>query len=307
MIEAIKWDGKPVAQNSFLENVPMAAYHGQLTIDPSVSSSGLRKIWDQSPAHYYAESYLNPNVKRQDKPEFAFGRAAHKLLIEGRAGFEDEYAIRPEEWSDWRSKASQIWRDEQIAQGKTVITPEELYAIGEMATSLGAHPLVKAGLLDGMIERSLVWKDRETGIWLKARPDAIPGDCKDLSDLKTTGSVSDDDVQRSITSFGYNIQAAVACEGVKQVLGLDVETFTLVFVEKTAPYAVRVITLPEQDIIRGSLQMAWSARTFARCVKTNTWPAPGKVDAEYMGMSQWARNKIDERLQRSDDEYDWSV
>jgi hypothetical protein len=310
MITATKWDGQQISKSGFYTGIGMPDYHGDLCVGPSVSSSGLRTIWDRSPAHYYAQSYLNPNAKRQDKPEFAFGRAAHKLLIEGKDGFEDEYAVRPEEWPDWRSKSAQTWRDEQIAAGKTVITPEEVLAIGEMATSLGSHPLVKQGILDGMIERSIVWQDAETGVWLKARPDAIPGDCTDLVDLKTTGSVADDDIQRSITSFGYNVQAAVACEGVKQVFNFQVETFTLVFVEKTAPYAVRIVTIPAEDIDRGHMQMAWATRTFARCVKTNEWPGPGAVDAEFMGLSQWARNKIDERLQRvslNAEQYDWSV
>jgi hypothetical protein len=294
----ITWNGEKISAPGMYTGVSMEAYHGDLCVGPSLSSGGMRTMWDKSPAHYFVGSYLNPNRVSNDKPEFAFGRAAHRLLIEGKEGFFDEYAIRPDEYPDYRSKAAQQWRDEQIAAKKTVLTPEDIHHISQMAQSLGAHPMVRAGLLDGMVERSLVWKDEKTGVWLKSRPDVIPGDCTDLADLKTTGSVDDDSIQRSITNFGYNVQAAVAVEGVKQIMNINVESFTLVFVEKTAPYSVRIVTIPVEDIERGISQMQWATWEFAKALKTGHWPGPGggATDAEFVGMSQWARTMIDNRL-----------
>jgi hypothetical protein len=294
----IIWDGTKIDTAGMYEGIPMPNYHGNLCVGPSLSSGGMRTMWERSPAHYYAGSYLNPNRVSNDNPAFAFGRAAHKLLIEGLDGFESEYAIRPDEYPDFRSKAAQQWRADQIERGLTVLTPEDIFHIKGMAQSLGAHPMVKTGILDGMIERSLIWQDEDTGIWIKARPDVIPGDCTDISDLKTTGSVDDDSIQKSMTSFGYHVQAAVACAGVKAVMNIDVESFTLVFAEKLPPYAVRVVTIPTEDIARGASQMKWAIREFAKCLKTGVWPGPGNgaEDAEFMGMSQWARDKIDRRL-----------
>lgn len=82
--------------------------------------------------------------------------------------------VRPDQWSDWRTSASKEWKAEQLEAGKTIITDAELVLITGMARSLGAHPLVKAGILDGVVERSLIFKDKKTGVWLKSRPDAIP-------------------------------------------------------------------------------------------------------------------------------------
>ena len=59
-----------------------------------------------------------------------------------------------------------------------------------------------------------------------------------------------------------------------------------------------MVTIPAEDIARGASQMKWAIREFAKCVKTGVWPGPGNgaEDAEFMGMSQWARDKIDRRL-----------
>jgi hypothetical protein len=293
----IKWNGEKIASAGMYEGIPMDAYHGDLCVGPSISSGGLRTMWDRSPAHYFVGSYLNPDRVVLDNPAFAFGRAAHKLLIEGRDGFADEYAVRPEEWKDWRGKAAQEWRDEQLKAGLTVLTQEDLFNIAGMAKALAAHPMVKHGILDGLIERSCIWQDERTGMWLKARPDAIPSPT-DLADLKTTASVSDDDIQRSITNFGYNVQAAVAMAGVEAVTKVKPESFTLVFAEKAAPWSVRVVTLMAEDIERGASIMKWATWEFAKAVRTGIWPGPdrGVADAEFIPMSGWARKVIDERL-----------
>jgi hypothetical protein len=289
------WDGKQISEAGVYKQIPMAAYHGDLCVGPSISSGGIRTMWNQSPKHYYQSSYLNPQRSEGDNPAFAIGRAAHKLLIEGRSGFDEEFAVRPTQWADWRTAAAKEWREEQINAGKTVITMDDVEAIGRMAQALGEHPLVRAGILDGMIERSLVWKDEETNVWVKARPDAMP-DVRTLSDLKTTASVDDDNIRRTLRSFGYHVQGGVAAEGVKATVGEEIQDFTLVFVEKSPPYAVRIVTIPPEDIERGRQQMRWALREFAKCVASNQWPGPGISDAEFIGLGDFERRRIDDRL-----------
>jgi hypothetical protein len=123
-----------------------------------------------------------------------------------------------------------------LAAGLTIITDNELEAITGMARSLGAHPLVKAGILDGAVERSLIWKDAETGAWLKSRPDVIPNDSGDYADLKTTVSVATDALRRTIAEYHYAMQGALVGMASREVLKREMQTFTLVFVEKTPPF-----------------------------------------------------------------------
>ena len=89
-------------------------------------------------------------------------------------------------WS-LRTNYAKEWMDARRHEGKEVIFPKEVEQISGMAHALGTHPMVKAGAFDGYVERSGFWRDKETGVWLKVRPDVIPSDIGDFVDLKTTG------------------------------------------------------------------------------------------------------------------------
>lgn len=280
--------------------LPIEIYHGQPTVGPSISSSGLRTIWSQSPAHYYVDSALNPErAPPKDRPAFALGRLAHKLLLEGSDGLADEFVTRPDQWADWRTKAAQEWRDEMIAAGKTVITDADLAAVTGMAESLARHPLVEHGILDGFVERSLIWKDATTGVWLKSRPDVVPRASGVFSDLKTTVSVADGALERSLADYGYHMQAALVGMASEAVLGRPMEEFALVWVEKAPPHCVRITVLTGADLERGRMQLRRAIDQFAECVETGVWPGPGgdRRDAEYLQLPAWAAKRIDERLE----------
>ena len=280
-------------------SMPIGWYHAPCADGPSISNSGLKRLWDDSPAHYWANSYLNPNrLPDEDKPQFAIGRAAHRLLLEGRDGFENEFAIRPDQWTDWRSKDARMWREAALAEGKTVITLDDLAAIQGMAASLAAHPLIRAGILDGYVERSLVWRDKATGVWLKSRPDCIPNASADYADLKSTTSVKTDDLRRTIGAFSYHMQAGLTAMASREVLGRDLQSFSLVFTEKAPPFCVRVVTLKPADIELGMSQVRAAIDLFAECWESGQWPGPGGVqeDAEFIELPDWTRRQAEDRL-----------
>ena len=78
-------------------------------------------------------------------------------------------------WS-LRTNYAEEWLDQRKREGKIAIFPKEVEQIQGMAKALGAHPMIKAGAFDGHIERSGFYRDKETGVWLKFRPDVIPSD-----------------------------------------------------------------------------------------------------------------------------------
>src|SRR5690606_28242727 len=121
---------------------------------------------------------------------------------------------------------------------------------------------------------SLIWQD-PSGAWLKSRPDNIPTGSGLYADLKTTESVSDEALERSLASFGYHMQAALVGMASEAVLGRQMEEFAFVWVEKSAPFCVRVTVLTGEDLERGRMQLRRSIDTFARCVKSGEWPGPG--------------------------------
>jgi len=285
----IEWDGNPIGKPGLYVNVPIETYHGQLTVGPSISSSGLRTIEAKTPAHYYSDSYLNPNrAPREEKAAFDFGQAAHFLLL-SQPEFNKHFVIRPDVFDSYRTKAAQEWRDSARAEGLIPLVPEDLTVIKAIAENLDAHPLAR-DLLRGKVERSLIFQDAATGVWLKSRPDTIPGDGI-VADLKTTTDASSDAVRRTILDWGYAMQGALVGKAMKAVMGIEMTTFALVFVEKTPPYAVNVVEVDAEWLGYAKLQLRRAINTFADCLKANEWPSYQGEPSAYM--PDWLRKRLD--------------
>jgi hypothetical protein len=286
----MKWDGRPISKDGIYDRVPMEAYHGRLTVGPSISSSGLRTIFAKSPAHYFVDSYLNSDREEQtEKEHFVLGRAAHHLLL-GEDAFSTLFIVRPDKWDSWRTNDAKAWKAGQEAQGRTVLLTKQIECIRGMARSLAAHPLVESGILNGDVEQSLVWKDKETGIWLKSRPDAIPNDSGDFADLKSTASCGFE-IDRDVSNYRYDMQAALTKWGAKAVLDQDMASFSFVFVGSTKPHCVDVLTLDKEDIQAAEKDLRVALRVFARCIETGNWfgPSGTQSDARFVHLSDWAK------------------
>lgn len=285
-----------ITKPGLYSGVPMSAYHGDLTGEPSISSSGLRTLFLESPKHYWRDSYLNPHRPEQkDSDAFVLGRAAHHLLL-GEEDFSTLFIMRPEKFDSWRTTAAKEWRAEQESDGRTVLLPSQLEQIRGMARSLSSEPLISVGILNGQIEQSLVWKDKQTGVWMKSRPDAIPNDSGDFADLKTSVNYGFD-LDRDISKYRYDIQAALCGMGVREVLKREMESFSFVFIEKDAPFSVEILTLNKDDIAAAEQDIRVALDTFAWCLKTGDWfgPAGTQRDARPVFISDWARQQAEFR------------
>lgn len=303
MLPVIDWDGLPISKPGIYRGVPMSAYHGQLTVGPSISSSGLRTIFNESPRAYFRTSYLNPQRKPEEpsKP-FIFGRGAHHLLL-GEENFRQHFAIRPETYPPedkaWNANAN--WCKGWLAEHAhlTVLSPNDIKMIVAMAEALAEEPLVQAGVLNGLIEHSFVWQDKATGVWLKWRPDNLPTDSLSFSDFKSTTSVADYDLERTIGDFSYNVQAGLGQLGCQAILGRDMESFSLVFCEKQDVLpCVRVKTVRPADIDLGVRQIGVSLKMFRKCLDEDRWLGPGgeQHDNEYSGLSDYAFKRAEARI-----------
>jgi hypothetical protein len=289
-----------ITKSGIYSGISMDAYHGDLCAGPSVSSSGLRTIFLQSPAHYWVSSYLNPaRTEQKDSAALTLGRAAHHLLL-GEDDFSTLFIARPAEiagkpWQGNRTECKE-WIAAQVKAGRTVLVPDQFEQIRGMARALADHPLVRAGILNGEIEKSLVWKDKETGVWLKARPDAIPNESGDYADLKTTSKVGSE-LDREVSNRRYDVQAALTGIGAREVIGKEMSSFSFVFVESEPPHSVDVLTLDKADIEAAEKDLRAALRTFAWCHKNSNWfgPSGTQLDARYVHISDWARENAEYR------------
>lgn len=305
-------------------DLPIAEYHSQCCDGPSISSSGIRAIL-KSPAHYWKHSDLNPNrAEQEDAEAFILGRAAHHLLL-GEADFAKHFVIRPEKAPDGRAwngnnLSCKEWIDEQAARGITVLTPAQIEKIKGMAgllpwqkgmtnCGLANTPLVaQGGALSGEIEKSLFW--REGNVWVKARPDAIPGDSNDFSDLKTISprnadGMSDRNIAMAVHDHGYHVQGSVVGMAADRVLRRKMEGFHLVFVDTGNVHAVSIKTIDDADIVLGERAVYVALQIFERCLETGIWPGPTARQADAMRLSipQWGRDATERYLDTLEQEF----
>jgi hypothetical protein len=297
----------PIKTPGIYAGISLDAYHsGKICDGPSVSSTGLRTAWSKSMAHFYDEWPGNPDfAPREATAPMILGRAAHHLLL-GEDDFSTQYIGRPlalrdddrGELAPWNSnrKECKKWLAEQDRAGRTVLLMSQLEAIKGMARALADDPLVKAGALNGEIERSMLAKDAETGLWLKARPDAIPTDSGDYADIKTTEDVTDAGIWRALRNNGLHQQGALIAE-VAAKLELPFTSFNLIFVESKRPHCVRVVPLTDDDLDLGMRQNRAMLRQIAACIKEQRWPGPGAGDPRPIGMPVSERQFIEARLE----------
>lgn len=300
-----KWDGKPVSKPGIYRGVPIERYHGPgICVGPSVSSSGLRLCWSKSAAHFFDEWKENPDRQPRKATEpMTLGSAAHHLLL-GEDDFSVRFIGRPDTIRDddgdlveWHGNriVCKDWLKAQAKAGRTVLMKSQLEAIRGMALSLSKDPLVKAGALNGEIECSMFAQDPETGIWLCARPDAIPTDSGNFSDIKTAEDTSDDGIFRALRNYGLQQQGAMIWE-LCDLLKIPFEDFNLVFVESARPFCVRVVPLTEEDLSRGRRQNRMMLRRIAQCIKDKVWPGPGFGVPIAIGLPNSLREYIDNKL-----------
>lgn len=272
-LTVVEYDGKPIDKPGIYSGVPMARYHHNLCIGPSVSSGVLRKLEDECPSKAFETSYLNPNRKPQkDTEALLFGRATHHLFG-GERGFLEQFAIRPDTYptdpsKPWNGNAKdcRAWLAERELEGKSVLKPDAIDHIRAMAERLSRHSTIQQGILGGIVEASIVWQDEATGIWLKARPDTLPLHANMIVDLKTAETCHPVSVRRAIADRSYHMQLALIDMGLRAVAGRQMTDFVLVFIEKTPPYAVNIKPLDPNAIWWGRRQLRRSIDLFAKCV-----------------------------------------
>jgi hypothetical protein len=167
-----------------------------------------------------------------------------------------------------------------------------------VAEAMRKHPLYDQGILDGDLERSLIWKDPATGIWLKARPDAIPMGSNLYADLKIVSDARSVPLRKKIYDLGYDVQMALGSVGMWEVLRRQMEEFVLVAVESKRPHAVRLAPIPTQEIRRGMLLLRKGINIFHRCWEAKDWPAFEEEDNEYLYRNEFAAKKLDEDVEK---------
>lgn len=180
----------------------------------SIDQSQLKQFL-KNPADW-AYHRLNDDHKPTDAMKF--GTAFHAYLL----GTSDVVSLP--EGESFRSKDNQKWRDEQLEAGNIIVSYNDMQLLKRMKegieqTSLmPEYPDYMEIIEQGTKEQCIEWKDRQTGLMLKAKPDLIPVGTDYLIDLKTAQKADAESFAKEVINYGYHIQtvfyraAVAACK-----------------------------------------------------------------------------------------------
>lgn len=277
-------------------------YHSVEICDgPSISSSGLRLIDSECPAKYWWASPLNAEYEPVRKKSFTFGKAAHQWLMLGPETIERRFLVI-DDGLNLNSNEGKEVKAQAISEGREILRAADLVTIERMANALRAHPYIPAAFADCEPEKTLVWKDAETGVWLRCRPDALPSRIQHIPDYKTAVSAKPLAFQRAIWNYGYHQQAQFYLAGIEAVTDVKPKSFLFIAQEKTPPYVAQPYVLDENAIDWARLQNRRAIHTFARCLERDEWPGYAD-DIIQIDLPAWADNQ----LMRRDAEGDLTV
>ena len=180
----------------------------------SIDQSQLKQFL-KNPADW-AYHRLNDDHKPTDAMKF--GTAFHAYLL----GTSDVVSLP--EGESFRSKDNQKWRADQLEAGNIIVSYNDMQLLKRMKegieqTSLmPEYPEYMEIIEQGTKEQCIEWKDRQTGLMLKAKPDLIPVGTDYLVDLKTAQKADAESFAKEVINYGYHIQtvfyraAVAACK-----------------------------------------------------------------------------------------------
>lgn len=298
-------EGPLITEPGAYPDIEAEDYHGNIDLlpEPSLSSTGVKTLLSKSPFHFWHNSPLNPNRPPEvEKIHFAFGKMAHDIiLLPDRV--DDFYHVLPTgfAWNKTVQFECEIEEAKEAREaGKTLIAQKDADTAHRVAEVLRLNDLAMACLTNGVTEETLVWKDEETGVWLRARPDFRPNSIVERRELRVVADLkfvaethmSPKGFSKAIANFGYHISAAMYWEGIEKIHGIAPTHWVHVPVEKDAPHSVAVYELPMEDIERGRQMVRRGARLFANCLSADKWP--GYADEPRpVGLPIWARMNHD--------------
>jgi hypothetical protein len=271
--------------------LPIDQYHGDRE---SISKSGLDEI-ARSPAHYFARRQDPARPPPRDKPGQLEGTLAHCATVEP-----DQFPMRFRVGSNV-NRNTKVWKEfaeKAHADGLEPIQESQFDAAMRQAAAVRALPEVKDALASGQAEISAYWRDDETGVLCRCRPDwmSIAGhDGCVLMDLKTYSDASAAQFVRQVARKSYAGQAALYTDGFGKASGLMVHGFVFVAVETEWPHAAACYMLDHESLEAGRRWYRRHLTTYAECLRTGVWPGYSPR-IELLTLPRWAtlENTTDE-------------
>jgi exodeoxyribonuclease VIII len=270
--------------SGIVHGLPEHDYHAH----PALSSTGARMLLPEykgSPKKYQW-SLTHPRTSRT----FDVGHAVHTKVLGVGAGFVEypEEHLTPS--GNPSTKAATVaWEEEQRAAGFTPVSVADARVINAMAEAVLAHPTA-APILEVAVHREVSVFSEIDGVPVRARFDALSDETRNGVygvDLKTTDDATKVGAERSVTKWGYDFQDAWYDDVHRAATGHPVDQFFFINVEKSGPYEVAVMCLPDLWRQMGKTKAAEARRVYRECVESGEWPGY-TTEIQFLDPPAWA-------------------
>jgi exodeoxyribonuclease VIII len=205
---------------------------------------------------------------RKETPALRFGQLVHTAILEPELFASKYIAVDKPDRRTKEGKAA--WEKLLGKHGEdSILTLEEKVQIDSIHGAVLAHPKAANLMAQSEIrETTILWTDYETGLECKARIDLMAGTI--MADLKTTEDASTLQFGWSLNKYGYHRQGAFYLRACRAA-GLNIKHYSIVAVEKEAPFGCNVISVPDTALDQGEREIADLMRQVA------FWKANGDV------------------------------
>lgn len=219
------------------------------------------------------------------KPSAAmdFGSLVHDLTLSASL-VNDLYAVNTE-FDDFRTKAAREWRDEQAANGKTVVTKKDMDIAMEISDLIEFE--LTGAFVDMSYEVAAYGAIGNTTV--KGMIDIIPKESNMIVDLKTIDSIkSERNLNNVIWERGYHWQAALYLDLYTAATGENREQFQFIFIETSRPFEVVWVDMPKDLIDLGRAGYMNAIAKWQKCLATNVWPGTIPAGRITASTPKWA-------------------
>lgn len=181
----------------------------------AISASQIKQF-DRGPYWFWKSSPFNPDKEPEKETDaLVFGKLCHCMLLEPDK-VREEYEVVDFGASRTNKKYEAA---KQEFPGKIIVSPRELDHATKMILNIKEHRLASLILDGATAEMPFVWQDKETGMMMKCKLDAVKRTKNGIVviDYKTSSSI--EDVLNWPQKLQYPLQAEVYSRAVEEKYG----------------------------------------------------------------------------------------
>lgn len=244
------------------------SYHGRSKSGEYVSSH-LLQLFTRSPWKYYET--ISGEHQDEDKPEFAFGRAVHKMILEGQEAFNDAYTVadgpvNPKTGQVY-GKSTQAYQNWLAEQHGEVVTIDDYEQIKAMYNNCLLHAGVSQ-LLDSDGDAEGVVRTELDGVPCQIRMDRFSPE-HGIVDLKTCRDI--EFFEKDCRDFGYAYQLAFYQSVLESACGVKFPVHIIV-VDKTEFHIAGRWDIPDAELEVCDRVNRAALKRLKQCRESGSWP-----------------------------------